>query len=120
MKNLIFEKDDIKKNFAIALAVLACLFRLFLSYTQYATIYPPLAPLDDDLMFKAAQSIVRGKWLGDYTWLTISKHAFFAVWLAFLHKFNIPFLVGNMSLWIFIIWYRWNPSTISYLSSSFR
>ena len=49
MKNLIFEKDDIKKNFAIALAVLACLFRLFLSYTQYATIYPPLAPLDDDL-----------------------------------------------------------------------
>lgn len=101
MKNLIFEKDDIKKNFALALAVLACLFRLFLSYTQYATIYPPLAPLDDDLMFKAAQSIVRGKWLGDYTWLTISKHAFFAVWLAFLHKFNIPFLVGNMSLWIF-------------------
>lgn len=101
MKNLIFEKDDIKKGFAVTLAVLACLFRLFLSYTQYATIYPPLAPLDDDLMFKAAQSIVRGKWLGNYTWLTISKHAFFAVWLAFLHKLNIPFLVGNMALWIF-------------------
>ena len=91
MKNLIFEKDDIKKNFAIAVAVLACLFRLFLSYTQYATIYPPLAPLDDDLMFKAAQSIVRGKWLGDYTWLTISKHAFLPFGLRFCINLIFPF-----------------------------
>lgn len=99
MKNIIFEKDDIRKSVAVGIALLAVLLRLCLSYTQYVTVYPPLAPLDDDLMFKAAQSIVNGNWLGEYGWLTISKHMFFAVWLAFLHILKIPYLVGNMCLW---------------------
>jgi len=99
MKKLIFDKNDIKSWVAVTIALLATAFRLALSYTQYATIYPPLAPLDDHLMFTAAQSIVAGNWLGEYGWLTISKHMFFAVWLAFLHVIKVPYLVGNMALW---------------------
>lgn len=99
MKKMIFEKNDIKKSVAVTIGVLALIFKLALTCTQYATIYPPLAPLDDDLMFKAAQSIVQGNWLGDYGWLTISKHMFFALWLAFLHTVKIPYMAGNMILW---------------------
>ncbi|MBQ7903908.1 MAG: hypothetical protein IJ362_09270, partial [Oscillospiraceae bacterium] len=36
---------------------------------------------------------------GEYSWLALSKHAFFAVWLAFLHTVKVPYLVGNMALW---------------------
>ena len=94
-----FDKDDLSIKFCWAIAILATLFRLGLSLTQYATIYPPLAPLDDDLMTRAAMSITAGQWLGAYNCLTISKHAGFAVWLAFLHSIKIPYLVGNMAVW---------------------
>lgn len=99
IKKLFFEQGDVKKWAALTAAAAAVVFRLALSRTQYVTIYPPLAPLDDDLMFRAAQSIVRGDWLGAYGHLTISKHMFFAIWLAFLHIAGIPYLVGNMALW---------------------
>lgn len=99
MKQIFFEKNDIKKGFAILIALGAVVLKLVLAYGQYATIYPPLAPIDDHLMFTSAQNIVAGNWLGEYGWLTISKHAFFAVWLAFLHILKIPYMVGNMALW---------------------
>ncbi|MBQ3008842.1 MAG: hypothetical protein IJD80_04550, partial [Oscillospiraceae bacterium] len=99
MKNILFEDNDIKKSAAVTIALLAVLAKLALSFTQFATVYPPLAPIDDNLMTQAAMSIVQGNWLGDYNYLTISKHAFFAAWLAFLHITKIPYLVGNMMLW---------------------
>ncbi len=100
MKVAFFKDGDLKRVTAIGLAMFALLARLILSYGQFATIYPPLAPIDDDLMFKAAQSIVNGNWLGEYTWLTISKHMFFSIWLAFVHKIGIPYLIANAMLWI--------------------
>ncbi len=99
MKRYLFRENDLNKNFAVAIALLAVLLKFVLAWGQYATIYPPLAPIDDHLMFTAAQNIVAGKWLGEYGWLTISKHMFFAVWLAFLHTVKVPYMVGNMALW---------------------
>lgn len=99
MKKYIIRENDLNKNFAVAIALLAVLLKIVLAYGQYATIYPPLAPIDDHLMFTAAQNIVAGKWLGEYGWLTISKHMFFAIWLAFLHIIKVPYMVGNMALW---------------------
>ena len=99
MKNFLIKDNDIKKWVAVTVALLAVALKLVLAYGQYATVYPPLAPIDDHLMFKAAQSIVAGKWLGEYGWLTISKHMFFALWLAFLNAIKMPYLVGNMALW---------------------
>ncbi len=74
-------------------------FRLFLAYTQFVTITPPLAPLDDDFMFQSAVSIINGDWFGEYNFLTLSKHNFFSIWLAFLHILKIPYLVGNTFLY---------------------
>lgn len=99
MKQIFLKKNDIKKGFAILIALGAVVLKLVLAWGQYATIYPPLAPIDDHLMFTSAQNIVAGNWLGEYGWLTISKHAFFAVWLAFLHILKVPYMVGNMALW---------------------
>lgn len=99
MKKYIFKDNDITTGAAVTVAFLALILRFALSYTQFATIYPNLAPIDDHLMTTAAMSIVEGNWLGEYTYLTISKHAFFAVWLAFLHLIKMPYLVGNMLLW---------------------
>lgn len=99
MKQIFFEKNDIKKGFAILIALGAVVLKLVMAWGQYATIYPPLAPIDDHLMFTSAQNIVAGNWLGEYGWLTISKHAFFAVWLAFLHILKVPYMIGNMALW---------------------
>lgn len=104
MKKFLFKDNDIKKRIAVAVALLAVMAKLVLAWGQYATVYPPLAPIDDHLMFKAAQSIVSGNWLGDYNWLTISKHMFFAVWLAFLHIIKVPYMAGNMALWAFASW----------------
>ena len=95
------KNNDISKQFLIIIAAVLVLARLFLAWTQYATIYPPLAPIDDHFMFTTAQSIVEGNWFGDYNYLTLSKHAFFAIWLAFLHVAHIPFMVGNAALWAF-------------------
>lgn len=91
--------SDIKKSTLAWGILLLTAFRLFLAYTQYATITPPLAPIDDDFMFRTAQSITAGEWLGPYNFLTLSKHGFFSIWLAFLNKLNIPYLVGNAFLW---------------------
>lgn len=99
MKKLLFKNNDINKWVAVAVAFLAVVLKLILAWGQYATVYPPLAPIDDHLMFTAAQNIVAGNWLGEYSWLTISKHMFFAVWLAFLHIVKVPYMVGNMALW---------------------
>ncbi len=99
MKKLLFKDNDIKKWVAVTIAVIAVIVKLFCSFTQYATVYPPLAPIDDNLMTQAAMSIVNGDWLGAYNYLTLSKHAFFAIWLAFVHTTGVPYLVANMALW---------------------
>ncbi len=93
------KRKDISKALFVAIALVGTAARICLSLTQFATIYPPLAPLDDHLMTKAAMSIVEGRWLGEYGWLTISKHMGFSVWLAFLHVLGIPYLAGNTVLW---------------------
>ena len=90
---------DISKKLMIIIALVLTAARLFVAWTQYATVYPPLAPIDDHFMFTTAQNIVAGEWFGQYNYLTMSKHAFFAVWLAFLSIIKVPFMVGNAALW---------------------
>lgn len=66
---------------------------------QQAYIWVGGAPLDDELMFRAAGSITAGEWLGSYDYLTLSKSMFFPVWLALLHALQIPYLLGGALLW---------------------
>lgn len=73
--------------------------RLALTGFQQAYTWVGGAPLDDELMFRAAQSISAGNWLGEYDYLTLSKSMFFPVWMAFLNALHIPYLLGGVALW---------------------
>ena len=75
------------------------LVRLGLTGFQQAYTWVGGAPLDDELMFRAAQSISAGQWLGEYDYLTLSKSMFFPVWLAFLNALHISYLLGGAALW---------------------
>ena len=57
------------------------------------------APLDDELMLRAANHITAGQWLGAYDYLTLSKAMFFPVWLALLHALHLPYLISGAALW---------------------
>ena len=75
----------------VGLKILLCSFQL-----MYAS--PDLSPIDDTLMVDLAKSIAAGRWLGDYNWLTLGKHSFFALWIAFLNKLGLNFLIGGQLL----------------------
>ena len=79
-------------------ALLVCL-RLALTGFQQAYIWVGGAPLDDELMFRAANHITAGQWLGAYDYLTLSKAMFFPVWLALLHALHLPYLISGAALW---------------------
>lgn len=87
-----------RRAFWVWVAVLVVV-RLALTGFQQAYTWVGGAPLDDELMFRAAQSISAGQWLGAYDYLTLSKSMFFPVWLAFLNALHIPYLLGGVALW---------------------
>ena len=92
-----FQKDMSRRAFWV-LVVLAVLAKLVLVHFQCIWTWIDGAPLDDELMFHAAQSISAGQWLGEYNWLTLSKHMFFPVWLALTHAVHIPYLLAGQLL----------------------
>ena len=70
MKNL--HKKQLRlsrRGFWLVCALLVCL-RLALTGFQQAYTWVGGAPLDDELMFRAAQNITAGEWLGAYDYLT--------------------------------------------------
>ena len=60
-----------RRAFWVLCALLVCL-RLALTGFQQAYIWVGGAPLDDELMFRAANHITAGQWLGAYDYLTLS------------------------------------------------
>ena len=90
-----------RRTFWVLCALLVCL-RLTLTGFQQAYIWVGGAPLDDELMFRAANSITAGQWLGAYDYLTLSKAMFFPVWLALLRTHSIQH--G---------WFTWRSLTVS-------
>lgn len=71
------------------------LLRLLMTSQQRITVTPETAMIDDMLMYKAAVSISQGQWLGPYSFLAMSKHMFFSIWLAFVHWLGIPYLLAG-------------------------
>ncbi|MGN0983729.1 MAG: hypothetical protein ACI4OI_02705, partial [Gemmiger sp.] len=86
------------RRFWLAVAALS-LLRCALTLFQQGYTWVGGAPLDDELLFRAARAISAGEWLGAYDYLTLSKSSFFAVWLALLHLLHIPYLLGGALLW---------------------
>ena len=93
----VLKKDMSRRAFWIAVA-LVVLAKVAVSRFQMIWVWVDGAPIDDELMFRAAQSISAGQWLGAYDWLTLSKHMFFAVWLAACNALHVPYLAAGQLL----------------------
>lgn len=87
-----------RRSFWLCAAVLV-LLRLAVAGVQQAYIWVGGAPLDDELMFRAANAVTAGEWLGGYDYLTLSKSMFFPLWLALTHALHLNFLVAGAMLW---------------------
>ena len=87
-----------RRAFCVLCALLVCL-RLALTGFQQAYIWVGGAPLDDELMFRAANHITAGQWLGAYDYLPLSKAMFFPVRLALLHALHLPYLISGAARW---------------------
>ncbi len=99
-KILQFIKTDIPLKYLVISILLLALFKLLLVSFQMISIYPNAAPIDDELMFAAANSIGEGNWLGDYGYATMAKHMFFSVWIVVLNFLHIPYLIGGQLLYL--------------------
>ncbi len=101
MKNKLLKQNP--RDIALPLVLLAGLAllcaKLVLASAQQVFLWPEEAVLDENVMYDGARSITNGGWLGEYGWKTLSKHSFFALWLAGLHALGIPFLLGGQLLW---------------------
>ncbi len=95
----LLSNDLTKKTFLIILLI-AIALKLIVCALQVIEIFPNAAPLDDELMLRAAKSIGEGNWLGAYSWDTMAKHMFFSVWLWLLHTLHIPYLIGGQLLYL--------------------
>lgn len=91
-------QKDIRTRTFWAVVALTVLAKVLLSQFQMVYIWIDGAPIDDELMFRAAQSITSGQWLGAYDWLTLSKHMLFPVWAALCHALHIPYLAAGQIL----------------------
>ncbi|MDO4566793.1 MAG: hypothetical protein Q4B42_05625 [Oscillospiraceae bacterium] len=100
MKNALSKavnKNITPRAFAAAVVIL-CALRLFLTAWQKLYLCPEISMLDDELMYKFAQSIAAGEWLGEYGYLTLGKRALYAVWLALLNKLGVSVLFAGQLL----------------------
>ena len=78
--------------------VLLILLKIYLISVQPIK-YIPENKYDDALMLKQANSILQGKWLGEYNSLTLVKGPITPIFIAILNKLHIPFLIGQELLY---------------------
>jgi hypothetical protein len=96
-RSLALLQKDIGAKTLWTLALGLILIKLVLTSFQMMLAAPDLAPIDDALLFNMAKSITAGNWLGEYNWLTLGKHSFYALWLAALHALGVgPLLAGQL------------------------
>ena len=99
MRMKISLKRDISAKLLWGLALAAVAVKLILCSQQLFEAVPLASTIDDGLMMRLATSIREGNWLGEYDYLTLGKHSFFALWLAFLNVLHVNFLVGGQLLY---------------------
>lgn len=93
-------QKDLSAKWMLLAALALTAAKLALTSFQLLLVTPGGAVIDDTLMYRLAENIANGQWLGEYDWLTLSKHSFFSVWLALLHTLRIPYLLGGQLLQI--------------------
>lgn len=96
-KRLLPAKDLSARGLWLAAFALAA-FKVILCSQQLVHAFPDASPIDDELMLNFAKSITAGNWLGEYGWLTLGKHSFYALWLALMNLLHLNILVGGQLL----------------------
>ena len=96
-KRLLPAKDLSARGLWLTACALAA-FKLLLCGQQLVHAFPDASPIDDELMLNFAKSITAGNWLGEYGWLTLSKHSFYALWLALMNWLHLNIIVGGQLL----------------------
>lgn len=99
MRMKLSSKRDIGVRLLWVLALAAVAVKLLLCSQQLFEAVPQASTIDDTLMFEMARSIREGSWLGEYSYLTLGKHSFFALWLALLNVLHVNFIVGGQLLY---------------------
>ena len=94
---------DLSRAGLVLAIVLLCALRLLLA-AQGRLFLQPGTPIDDQRMYDAACSILRGDWLGPYAYNTMAKHMLFSVWVAALSALGVPYLLGNALLLLLGAW----------------
>ena len=87
-----------KKITTTIIIILLILLKIYLISVQPIK-YIPENKYDDALMLKQANSILQGKWLGEYNSLTLVKGPITPIFIAILNKLHIPFLIGQELLY---------------------
>ena len=86
--------EKVKKYRLILILILLLIIKLIIVQVQpiaskYTMIY------DDQLMVEQANSIVSGKWLGEYNSKTLTKGVVTPLFIALIYILHIPFLMGK-------------------------
>lgn len=83
-----------KKYIWLIIIILICIIKIYFTSMQDVNANISLK-YDDVLMVEQANSIISGKWLGEYNCLTLVKGVFTPLFIVFLNIIHIPFLVGQ-------------------------
>ncbi len=88
------ESKNIKKYIWLIIIILLAIIKLYLISVQPVNVLTE-SKYDDVLIIEQANSILNGKWLGEYNCLTLVKGVFAPLFLAFANILHIPFLLAQ-------------------------
>lgn len=88
------KKEIMKKNKTVIILIVIMLIKIAIVQVQpinakYTMKY------DDQLMINMANSIIEGKWLGEYKSFTLIKGVFTPLFIVIMYLLKIPFLIGK-------------------------
>jgi hypothetical protein len=81
-------------------AAAAVLLKLWLVSAQPILAIGLGADLDDRLFLSLANNLLKGQWLGPYSFTTLVKGCFYSMWIAFVHGLRLPLLLSQHLLYL--------------------
>lgn len=94
----------INKKDAILLIISIIAIIVFFTLTSVQPLNAKVGAIyDDNLMIYLADNIIQGKWLGEYSNMTLIKGVFTPIFIAILYFFKTPFLTGQMIFYLLAI-----------------
>ena len=94
----------INKKDAILLIISIIAIIVFFTLTSVQPLNAKVGAIyDENLMIYLADNIIQGKWLGEYSNMTLIKGVFTPIFIAILYFFKTPFLTGQTIFYLLAI-----------------